>query len=339
MTPLLLFTSVINAAASELVLKNGDRVSGKIVSQNDDTVVVETVYAGKVTIARTYIERIDGEASVAKASVESKPVSAGGPSETSSAAGSSSATTAETPAMKFSVGSSNRFSARLSKFASEWDGNANIGFSYTSGNANNITMTTGLRAVRANPNGGVSVYFRSLWNSTHGSIASTTTQNAYWGGGRYDRNISKKYFSFVSYDFERDKPRKLNFRSVVGGGIGHRTIKSENTELELLTGIAWNRTWQTGFDTNTPEGLAGIVLKHKINSRLKFQNNFNFFQNVTDISEYRILFDTMISVDVTRRVGVYFSIGDRFNNDPLGHAKKNDFLLTTGLKWNFGKKK
>ena len=64
-----------------------------------------------------------------------------------------------------------------------------------------------------------------------------------------------------------------------------------------------------------------------------------FFQNVTDISEYRILFDTMISVDVTRRVGVYFSIGDRFNNDPLGNARKNDFLLTTGLKWNFGKKK
>ena len=44
-------------------------------------------------------------------------------------------------------------------------------------------------------------------------------------------------------------------------------------------------------------------------------------------------------VDVTKRVGVFITIGDRFNNDPLGISKRNDFLFTTGMKWNFGKKR
>ena len=64
-----------------------------------------------------------------------------------------------------------------------------------------------------------------------------------------------------------------------------------------------------------------------------------YFQNVTDRNEFRFIFDATLSADITKKVGFYFSVGDRFNNDPNGNAKRNDFLFTTGMKWNFGKKK
>ena len=146
-------------------------------------------------------------------------------------------------------------------------------------------------------------------------------------------------FVFGSYDFERDRPRKLYFRSVLGGGLGHRFLKTKSTEFDILVGGAWNRTWQTGNNTDTPEALFGNSLKHKLTNRLRFQHTMTFYQNITDHNEFRFIFDSSLTADITKRIGIHFTIGDRFNNDPASTSKRNDFLFTTGIRWNFGTKK
>jgi putative salt-induced outer membrane protein len=320
-----LFLPLLRVSASEVTLKNGDRVSGTIVEQTDETVVLETEYAGKISINRKHIETI-GEG-LAAADVTLKLAPAAKPAA---------------PAVKPAAAKASKarlFGGRNMGIADGWEGNANIGFNYTSGNSNTTTMSTGLRAVKAGGRDNLTVYARSLWHSSHGNGRVVTTQNAFWGGARYDRNIGEKTFGFVSYDFERDRPKKLDFRSVAGGGVGHHTIKDERTQLDLLFGAAWNRTWQPGKNTDTPEALIGSTLKHKFHDRLRLQKSFTYFQNVTDAKEYRYLFDATLSADVTKRIGVFVTLGDRFNNDPLGTSKKNDLLITTGMKWNFGRKR
>ncbi len=305
------FSLVARVAASEVKMKNGDRISGTVVERSDTEIVVQTAYAGRITIERKHIAEIEEPATAKPAATAAKP--------------------APPKARLFGGG--------FAALTDGWEGNANIGFSFTSGNSNNTTMATGIRAVKHGTKDDLTVYARSLWNSTRGNGLVETTQNAFWGGARYDRNIGRRVFGFVSYDFESDRPKGLNFRSVVGTGLGHHAVKNERTEIDLLAGGAWNRTWQRGQDTDTPEALAGVTLKHRFNERLRLQKAFTWFQNATDAAEYRYIFDATLSVDVTKRIGFYLSAGDRFNNDPVRTAKKNDFLFTTGMKWNFGKKK
>jgi putative salt-induced outer membrane protein YdiY len=341
--------------ASEITLKNGDRVSGKIVEESDAAVVLETDYAGTIKISRTHIKEIADETAVAVRSSEKEIVtdSASGPSaseaknesatlekaKTSLAAAPKNA--APAPAAIAPPKAPKRlFGGKYLGIMEGWEGNANVGFSYNSGNSTNTTMATGLRAVKSGGRDNLTIYARSLWNSNHGTGRMVTTQNAFWGGARYDRDINDRMFSFISYDFERDRPQKLSFRSVAGGGIGRHWIKGEDTQMDVLLGGAWNRTWKTnGENTDTPEMINGVTLKHKFHERMKVQNTFTFYQNITDMSEYRFIFDTTLSTDVTKRVGVFFTVGNRYNNDPFGSSKKNDFLFTTGMKWNFGKKK
>lgn len=326
LVPILLFTFVVQAVAGEAVtLKNGDRVSGKIVEESEEAVTIETEYAGKITIARKHIATIGepkAEAKIIPAAAEKTVAKVDAKSAAKPAA------VVKTPARLF-----------RGPITEGWEGNANVGFSYTSGNSNYTTMSTGLRAVKTGGRDNLTVYVRSLWYSNRNSGQMVTTQNAFWGGVRYDRNLDRKKFGFISYDFERDKPRKLNFRSVTGGGLGLHMIKNEGTEFDVLLGGAWNRTWQQGENTDTPEGLAGATLKHRFHEKLRVQNSITFFQNVTDRAEYRFIFDSTLSMDVTKRVGVFITVGNRFNNDPLGSSRKNDFLFTTGMKWNFGKKR
>lgn len=328
--PLLIAVFAMQAFASEVTLKNGDRVSGTIVEQSDDAVVVETEYAGKIRIARGHIAAI-GETAEASGPSPSTAIADKAPDS-----GPAPKEPAGTGAVKRPA---RLFGGRFMGLADGWEGNANVGFSYTSGNSNYTTLSTGLRAVKTGGRDNLTIYARSLWYSNRNSGQMVTTQNAFWGGARYDRNLDAKNFGFVSYDFERDRPKKLNFRSVAGGGLGRHFVKKESTELDVIVGAAWNRTWQTGENTDTPEALAGATLKHRFHEKLRLQNTFTFFQNVTDRSEYRFLFDATVSADVTKRVGVFITVGDRFNNDPLGTSRKNDFLFTTGMKWNFGKKR
>jgi putative salt-induced outer membrane protein YdiY len=310
------------AAANEVTLKNGDRISGTIVAQNDDSVSLATAYAGTIKIDRKHIDRVGGDIHA--------PANAAAPAAASNIAPAAKPAAPPTPRL---------FGGRFMGLLDGWDGNANIGFSYTSGNSNTTTMATGIRAEKFGGRDHLTVYARSHRHTNHGGGRFVTTQNAIWGGGRYDRKAGDRIFGFVSYDFERDRPKKLNFRSVAGGGVGHNVIRGERTQLELIAGAAWNRTWQPGPETDTPEGLIGSTLRHKFNDRLRFQKTFTYFQNITDTGERRFLFDATLSVDVTKRIGFHITLGDRFNNDPLGSAKKNDLLVTTGMKWNFGRKK
>ncbi|MGD9590318.1 MAG: DUF481 domain-containing protein [Pyrinomonadaceae bacterium] len=321
----LIILGTLNVFGDDITLKNGDRVSGKIVEQTDDWVTVETEYAGKVKIGRAFITRI-----VAKAA----PSAPAEKANTATAAKKDEAPPSPPPPSKARL-----FGGRFMGLADGWEGNANIGFSYTSGNSNITTLSTGLRAVKNGGSDKLSVYVRSHWHSNHGTGQLVTTQNAFWGGGRYDRNLKRRVFGFVSYDFERDRPKKLNFRSVVGGGLGHHVVKNDRTEVDVLAGAGWNRTWQAGPNTDTPEALFGAVLKHRFNERIRAQQTSTYYQNMTALSSYRFLFDASISADVTKRIGFFVTVGDRFNNKPAGTAKRNDFLFTTGMKWNFGKKK
>jgi putative salt-induced outer membrane protein len=316
--------SSVPVFADQVVLKNGDHLSGRVVEQNGESVALETDYAGAIKIAASHVDKVLLDASAAAESPV--PARAVEPAENHKP-------TPKAAEPKRLLG------GRYYGLADGWSGNANIGFSYTAGNSGNTTMTTGLRAVKSGGVDNLTIYARSLWNSNRKLAANNTTSNAYWGGARYDRNFGERQFAFGSYDFESDRPKKLNFRSVAGAGLGRHIIKSDKTELDVLFGGAWNHTWQAGSNSDSPEAVAGNSLKHKFNDKLKLQNNFTFYQNATDRKDFRYILETTLSVDVTKKIGWFITIGNRFNNDPVGTADKNDFLFTTGIRWNYGRKK
>lgn len=310
--------------ADEVLLKNGDRITGKIVSRDGENIVLETQYAGAVTIAAGHVEKVTLREPAEPSGGRDEALSAAKPAE--------SAARDLKPVPKL-------FGGPGFGITNGWSGNANIGFSYTAGNSSTTTLATGIRAVKTGGDDKLTVYFRSLWNRNRDLASNATTSNALWGGARYDRNINDRMFGFAAYDFERDHPKKLNFRSVAGGGIGHHTAKNDRTELDIMLGAAWNRTWQQGDNTDTPEATIGNSLKHRINGRIKIQESFTFFQNFTDKGEFRYMLDTTLSADVTKKIGWFVTVGNRFNNDPIDNSEKNDVLFTTGVKWNFGQKK
>ena len=118
-------------------------------------------------------------------------------------------------------------------------------------------------------------------------------------------------------------------------------IRNERTELDLLGGLAWNREFFDGPDNDrsSAEGQLGQTLVHRLSSRLALKEQLFFFPNLSRGGEYRINFDTSLVADVTRRFGWHLTVSDRYLSDPPGAFKKNDLLVTTGLKLKLGEQK
>lgn len=344
LTICLCLLSVINIFADQITLKNGDRLSGKIIKQDAEKIILQTELAGIITISKANIEKILADAAFTKETKETKE-------EVATEKIESEKTETVKTEEKTKIDSAEKVEKteaetivptapkRQSGLTEGWDGAANIGFSFTSGNADTATFTAGVRAEKSAPSDKWTTYLNTLWNRNKVAGVNVTTSNAIWGGLRYDRKISGKLFGFGSFDFERDKPQLLNFRSVIGGGLGYHAIKNDKTELDVFGGAAWNRTWFVGSTRSSAELLVGNTLKHKFNDRVKFQQGFTFYPNLTQTGEYRFVLDSTLSADVTKRIGWFVTVADRYNSLPLFGIKKNDFLFATGLKVGFGKTK
>lgn len=331
---LLLVTSIF---ADQITLKNGDRLSGKIIKQDDEKIVLQTEFAGIITISKTNIEKIVADAAFTKEAKEETPTEKTETEKTT--AESTEKVEEKTEEKTENEAATPAPSKRQSALTEGWDGAANVGFSLTSGNADTKTFTAGVRAEKSGASDKWTTYLNTLWNSNRVGSTNVTTSNAIWGGLRYDRNINKKLFAFGLFDFERDIPQKLNFRSVLGAGFGYHAIKNDQTELDFFGGAAWNNSWYIGPNKSSAELLVGNTLKHKFSDRVKFQQGFTLYPNLTTGGEYRFIFDSTLSADLTKRIGWFTTVANRYNSLPLLGVDKNDFLFATGLKIGFGKTK
>jgi len=82
--------------------------------------------------------------------------------------------------------------------------------------------------------------------------------------------------------------------------------------------------------------MAGEFLAHSVSSRTSFRERFEFFPNVSDTGEYRYTLDAHAVTRLNRWLGWQASFEDLYVSNPPTAIKKNDLILSTGLRLTFG---
>ena len=336
-----------HAAADQITLKNGDRVTGKIVKTDGGKLVVSTELLGDVSVDLAAITNITTDQPLYVTLEDGRTVS-----------GSLTASTdkVELRATNANVIAIERSAIRVIRSEAEhiayrdsldpgvlegWSGGADVGVALTSGNSDTTNIAIGLTAERRTGNDRTSIYAASIYNRDSTSGESRTVANTVRGGVRYDRDINRNFFGYVFTDLEHNGLQDLTLRFVLGGGLGYHAIRNERTELDLLGGLAWNREYFKGDfnDRSSAEAQAGQTLSHRFSSRVSLKEAFFIFPNLTEGGRYRMNFDASLVTDVSRRIAWQLTLSDRYLSDPPPGLEKNDLLLTTGLKIKIGKMK
>jgi putative salt-induced outer membrane protein YdiY len=335
--------------ADQIILKNGDKITGTIVKKDGDSIIIKTESAGLITIVWSAVERIVSDAKLNITLADGQLIK--GKLESENNKVSVQTDNAGTVAVEKDKINIVRSDAEQANFEAEqerlrnpglgdlWNGNADIGYSMTSGNSRTSTFTAGIRAARETSRDKISVYVNAIKAGNSTSGRSVSTANALWYGARYDVNLSKKAFAFGSADFEHDRPQKLRIRSSFGAGLGYRAIRNERTQLDLFAGAAYTLAYYTNNTrTKGAELLFGDDLKYKLNNRMSLTQRWVVYPGITN-KGLRSNFDTSLVTNLNDWLGWQVTFGNRYNSKPAVGAKKSDNYFSTGLRATFGRKK
>ncbi|MFV0389633.1 MAG: YdiY family protein [Pyrinomonadaceae bacterium] len=349
---LLLAASSPAAFADQIILTNGDKLTGKIVKKDGDKIVIETEFAGVVTVLWSAVSKIVADEPVNIELADGQKLKG----TVATTEEDAKVEVATQDAGMVSVEKQNiqtvRSQAEQASFEAEqarilnpgfgdlWTGSADLGFSMTTGNSETKALTAGVRASRETTRDKISVYGNMIQASNNTTGVKVTTANAVWFGGRYDVNISDKTFVFATADFEHDNPQKLDFRAVFGGGFGYRWIRTDRTSLDVFGGAAYNKEYfSDGTRRNSAEALIGEEFHYKLSNISDLEQRFVLYPNLSNTGEFRSIFDASVVTRLSKWLGWQVTVGNRYNSEPALGAKTNDFLFTTGIRATFGNNK
>jgi putative salt-induced outer membrane protein YdiY len=332
--------------ADQVVLNNGDRITGSIVRGDAKELVVATPSAGNVTVARASIASItaDGPVYVGLSdgmTVAGSLATAGAQLQIRTQT-AGQVTTALTAVQSFrNQAEQTAFETQVERFRNPrmidlWTGFLDLGYAATKGNAKTQTFTLSTRADRATNRDKIGVYYTSIFASNNTTGTSATTANAKRGGVIYDANLTKKVFIWGAVDLESDQFQQLDLRFVPAGGVGHHTINNENTKLDLRVGVAGNREFFfNNVRRNSVELMLGEDFSHNFSKVTSLQQRLRVYPNMSDSGQYRMNFDTTFVTALAKWFSLQLTFSDRYLSNPVPGRKQNDMLYSTGVRLTF----
>lgn len=349
---LLLAAFALNA--EQVSLKNGDRLSGAIVSMDGKKLVLKTTYAGDVPIDWAEVSDFSSDKDslvVTKADkqlVSGTVTSEGSNILVATAQGVQTVPRAEVATMRSPADQAAYEKSLHPGMLEGWTGGGNFGFALARGNSETTNLALGFNAERKTT--------KDAWIVNAASVYSTdeklgvTTANTFGGLIRYDRNISKRWFVYGLFSGMYDELQQLNYRFLPGAGLGFHAIATDRTILDLLGGFGYTReSYYNGTTNNLATATLGDELAYKITKTTTFTQNLYYLPSLNQPNyvpgpgqshpdNYRANFSAGIATKLNGYLTANANFLDQYVSQPVPGNKKNNVILTTGLGLTFGAK-
>ena len=332
----------ILSRAEQVTLKNGDRLTGAIVSMDGKKLVVKTSYAGEVAIDWGEVTQFTSASPLVVTRTDKQVIS--GPVTTegqdviiATAQGSQKLTLADVSAMRSPADQAAYEKSLHPGMLEGWAGGGSFGFALARGNSETTNLALGFDAKRKTA--------KDAWIVDAAAIYSTdeklnaTTANSFQGLIRYDRNLTKRLFAYAAFAGGYDELQDLNYRIVPNGGLGFHAIATSRTTLDLLGGFGYTReSYTTGLTNNLFTATLGDEFAYKWFKSTTITQNLYYLPALNNTSIYHVNGNFGLATKLNGWLTSNLNFNDRYNSAPVQGNKKNDVLFTAGLGFTFGAK-
>jgi putative salt-induced outer membrane protein YdiY len=325
------FLLVHSAGADEIWLKNGDRLSGKIIGMEKKEMVFSTSYAGQIKInwdevvkfrtdeavsielgPETRLKGIIAVTEDGKLQVQSQGIEGTARFETSKVQAINPAPPA--PAVTLS-------------------GSINAGVTITEGNTETESIYVDAELVaRTSRNrvtlGGIHREAREDEDKT----ADNTTVYM-----KYDYFLTEKWYLLATGTGVKDKFKDLNLRSTAGLGLGYQFFDTPLTKLAFEAGLSYvNDDYKVAEDKDYMAGRwAANFSHHLIKDRLMFFHGHEGLVSLEDADDIFIRSKTGLRLPIVDKLNATLQLNYDWDNSPAEGKKRDDtaYILTLGYAW------
>ncbi len=332
----------LSTFGAQVSLKNGDRVTGKIVKKDGDSLLIKTDLMGDITLKWADVTELKSDEPLyvvlpGDMTVKGPVAVNAGKVEVCS----QNAPVAEVKAIR-NPDEQSRYDRYLRPPIYDlWAGFLDLGLAAARGNSKTTTFTTSFNATRVTSGDKLRLSLNQIYATGTVKGKETETARAIRGGWGYDRNIGKRIFLDMFNDYEYDAFQNLDLRFVAGAGAGIHLYKGDRGILDVLGGASYNREMYgvplTTGQTRRSSGEAywGDDFAWKLNGITSLKQAFRTFNNLSNTGEYRMNFDLGTETKLRKWLSWQISFSDRYVTNPAPDRKTNDLLITSGIRFTF----
>ena len=337
---LLLLGSWLSAHASPIaerektdviVLKNGDRLTGRIISAQYGLLQLSSRHSGSVSIEWPSIQSISSKYMF-------RVERAGGQHFEGLIYTDSGELMVETAAGEVSIPMEN-VTEMMPYDSSFWQrvyGSVSLGYSYAK--ISGVAQTS--FAFDATYSGAdLEATLDASVLATQDSSGTSTNQDEVSSNLFFSRPHNN-FWGYVG-DVQRNQSLGIDTRIVLGSVLGHRIIESSNTRVSAYMGLVWDQEWSAdanGTHSSVEGALGGLWRVFQFSyPKVSLDSSLVLYPSITESPRYRMSANVDLTAKITTRFAIKLSGYLNYDSKPPDPtATSTDYGIVTSLAYQFG---
>ena len=320
----------------EVLFKNGDHLTGKIVHLLDGKLVFKSDVAGEVTVNLSEIQTLSSDEAI---EVNLKDSTGFKQKVLSSEPGRFGVEGTEAlKAQEFAVADIVSINPPI-KPAPKWTGSISAGLTSTHGNTKteNISASANMTKRTEKDRTQISADYAKGEQEDRVTGVDETIEDWWRAKGKYDYFFSKKKYAYADGRYEKDAVSQLDRRVIVGGGGGYQWIESENMNFSTELGLA---SLYEKFDNQTKSNSElsiqlGYNFDKTLTKNTKLTHDLTYYPALDKFSDYFLTSSAGIRTDFSSSFFANFKTIFNYDETPAVGSHKTDVKYFVGLGYSF----
>jgi putative salt-induced outer membrane protein YdiY len=322
-----------SAFADEILFKNGDRITGKVLSVEGGKMTIDSKIGGEIHVDMNDVKTFTTDAPIEIRTKDGQRLTA------KTTAGAEGTVKVERP----TAGGGGTQTVPVSNmkyvnFNEAWTGDLVVGALFARGNTfadqANVAFDLGRRTEQ------------DRWTFTGGynfgrqrdpvTGDKTTTTDNWFGTAKYDYFFNEKLYAFGTFRYEHDRIADLEHRITPGVGLGYQWVETPALSFNTEAGISYVIE-QYGNDTSNEFIAARLAyhFKKSFNDSVNFFHNLEYYPSLEALEDYLVIADAGLRVTLTSRMFAEYKLELRYDAMPAEGASRTDLRHIVGVGWKF----
>ncbi len=289
-----------SAWSMEIYLKNGDKIGGVMVSEDSVSLLLQTLEAGEIKIAKSFIDlpKTYPEKYAPPRIMTPQPL-------------------VVIPAVL-------------------WKKDMTLGYTQEGGNTKSQLGVFSADVDRKTISDEASMKFDSSYSSSGGKMNG----KKFYGMLRYATSFGKnlKWYDYYMVEGDEDYFADIYYRVTPGVGVGYWFSDTNDLKSKAELGLGYEYTAyriETTPDTGQPIMVPRFFLDKRLIANFHLSEDLAAYPSLEDFRDYRVRSETDLVNQINKRWSCKISYIDDFNSDPPPGFKKHDYTWVTSLEYHY----
>lgn len=316
--------------------KSGARLTGKITKIDAGSVVIDTDYAGTITVKQSEVTGLSTEAPVAVrlasgTRFDGKVTSTPGGGIAIDNSDGSVHTSVDKIAASWTAGGKDPDVVALER---KWTYEATADVTGKSGNKSQLGTAGGVRATLAGAKDKLAFYAAYDRQVTD----DVKSSDQFKAGVDYSNNFSGGNSWYIRDEGGFDRVKDIQFYDVAAAGFGYDFIRLPNHVLTSRVGFSFrNENYKNPATADVNAAGLDFGLNHELKlTNMSLVNRLSFVPSFDDFANYRATHESFLEVPTTNpNLKVRFGVSNDYNSKPGAGVKKLDTTYFSRLVLNW----